>query len=387
MDLKNYTSGTRSAVKSTPRNDSIVDKYVTDKKLLFILGSRNISEMMLSIARFFPEEQTYFTHFYADGYVDSLAKAGMLDFCLLGGAFRRDQEEFIKENNLRVDRYGTDREYDLVVTGSDLIVPKNVRNKKLVLVQEGMTDPKNVVYYLVKWFGLPRYLASTSTNGLSDAYEAFCVASEGYKELFVKNGVNPEKIRVTGIPNFDNCVKYYDNDFPYKDFVLVATSDSRETFKIENRKKVIRQAVEIADGRQLIFKLHPNELKERATKEIEKYAPGALVYAEGNIHEMIANCETLICKYSTVVYTGIALGKECYSYFDMDELKKLTPIQNGGRSAENIAKVCMELLEDETIDSTYTPPRVRRLRDLQAAFKKINFDKTKYRFHRRVKTK
>lgn len=68
------------------------------------------------------------------------------------------------------------------------------------------------------------------------------MASEGYKKLFIKKGVNPNKIVVTGIPNFDNVNEILNNDFPYKNFALVATSVSRETFKYENRKKFILDA-------------------------------------------------------------------------------------------------------------------------------------------------
>ena len=75
-----------------------------------------------------------------------------------------------------------------------------------------MTDPKNIMYYLAKWFKFPRYLASTSTTGLSDGYDLFCIASEGYKNFFVNNGINEKKVKVTGIPNFDNCKKYYHNN-------------------------------------------------------------------------------------------------------------------------------------------------------------------------------
>ena len=59
---------------------------------------------------------------------------------------------------------------------------------------------------------------------------------------------------------------------------------------------------------------------------------------------MIANCDVLITKFSTLVYTGIALGKEVYSDFPIHELKKLLPIQNGGTSASTIARVCENLL-------------------------------------------
>jgi hypothetical protein len=48
-------------------------------------------------------------------------------------------------------------------------------------------------------------LAGTAATGLSDAYHAFCVASEGYRDFFIRKGARPEKIIITGIPNFDNC--------------------------------------------------------------------------------------------------------------------------------------------------------------------------------------
>jgi hypothetical protein len=62
---------------------------------------------------------------------------------------------------------------------------------------------------------------------------------------------------------------------------------------------------------------------------------------------MIANCDVLITQYSTVVYIGLALGKEVYSYFDIEMLKELVPIQNGATSGKNIARVCRRLLQEE----------------------------------------
>ncbi|HSR17017.1 MAG TPA: hypothetical protein VLM39_02900, partial [Ignavibacteriaceae bacterium] len=227
-------------------------------KILLICGSLNQTTMMHNISEYLPEYDCYFTPYYADGFIRLLSFTSLLDFSLLGGQFRKRTIRYLAQNNLKIDFEGAENNYDLVITCSDLIVPKNIRKKKVILVQEGMTDPENIFYFIVKKFKLPRWLASTSTTGLSDVYEKFCIASEGYKELFIKKGVNPAKIEVTGIPNFDNCTEYLENDFPYKNYVLAATSDTRETFKYENRKKFIRKAVKIADGRQLIFKLHPN---------------------------------------------------------------------------------------------------------------------------------
>lgn len=322
--------------------------------ILYICGSLNQTTQMHKISMHLNGFNHYFTPYYADGIIDKLVGLGFLNFTILGGAFRKKTLDYLHENNLNIDFKGQSREYDLIFTCSDLIVPKNILNKRVILIQEGMTDPENLMYYLVKWLGLPRYLASTSTTGLSNAYTKFCVASEGYRELFIRKGVIPEKIEVTGVPNFDNCESFRNNDFPYKNFVLVATSDSRETFKYENRKKFIRKAVEIANGRQLIFKLHPNENVARATREINKYAPGALVYHDCKIEPMIANCDVLITRFSTVVYIGLALGKEVYSSFNLDQLKRLVPIQNGGYSAKNIAVVARNILS--------TPPEEIPLR-------------------------
>lgn len=55
---------------------------------------------------------------------------------------------------------------------------------------------------------------------------------------------------------------------------------------------------------------------------------------------MIANCDELVTQYSTVVYAGIVLGKKVHSYFNVEELKKLSPVQNGGSSAKAIADIC-----------------------------------------------
>ena len=193
---------------------------------------------------------------------------------------------------------------------------------------------------------LPLWLAATAATGLSDVYRRFCVASEGYREFFIRRGARADKIVVTGIPNFDDCGRYRANNFPHRHYVLVCTSPLREAFRSEDRKAFIRKAVEIADGRRLIFKLHPAENVERATREIARYAPGATVFTTGSAEEMIANCDVLVTRYSSTAFVGLALGKETHSDFDMDELRRLMPLQNG-TAALNIANVCRRVLDEE----------------------------------------
>jgi len=310
------------------------------KKVLFICGSLNQTTIMHKISQHLSEFDCYFTPYYGDGLIKLLNNYGVLDFTVMGGRFRQQTDDYLKREGVKIDYRGSSNDYDLVVTCQDLIIQKNIRKKKIVLVQEGMTDPENLIYRLVKRFKLPRYLASTAATGLSDAYDKFCVASEGYGELFMKKGVNPEKIVVTGIPNFDNALRYLDNSFPRKGYVLVGTSDTRETFKFDNRERFLKRVLSIARGRKLIFKLHPNERIERSKREIKKHALDALVFSGGDINPMIANCDVLITQYSSVAFIGLALGKEVHSYFDVEMLKKLLPIQNGGTSAKKIAAVC-----------------------------------------------
>ena len=187
-------------------------------------------------------------------------------------------------------------------------------------------------------------------TGMSDAYSDFCVMSEGYRDLFIRKGVDPSKIRVTGIPNFDHAASFLDNDFPHRGYVLAATSCLRETLKYEDRKGFIQKARRIAAGRQLIFKLHPNENIPRATREIQESAPEALVYPDGNTDHMIANCDVLVTKYSSVVYVAVALGKEIHSDLDPETLRRLAPIQNGGTAGRRIAELCLRRLEESPLE-------------------------------------
>jgi len=318
------------------------------QKILFICGSMNQTTQMHQIADQLPDYKSYFTPYYPDGYgyIEFLGKFGLMDFSILGGQAKQRTINYIKDHKLNLDLNGKNNDYDLVFTCSDMLIQKNIRDKKVILVQEGMTDPENLGYHLAKKFKLHRWLGGTATTGISDQYNLFCVASEGYKDFFINKGADPKKIVVTGIPNFDNCKQYLDNDFPHKGFVLVATSDMRETYKYENRKKFILKAVALAKGRQIIFKLHPNENFKRAVKEIKKYAPGSLIFHLEKIEPMIANCDILLTRYSSVVYVGLALGKQVYSDFNLADLQKLFPIQNGGTSAFNIAQAGRRILAE-----------------------------------------
>jgi hypothetical protein len=313
-------------------------------RVLFICGSINQTTQMHQIARELPEIEAWFTPYYCDGFLERLRRLGLLGFTILGGPWRRDCMDYLEQRALPIDMDGARGPYELVVTCSDLVVPQNVRGRPLLLVQEGMTDPEGIGFRLRKIFpSLPLWVAGTAGTGLSGLYDTFCVASPGYRDLFVRKGADPRRIAVTGIPNFDDCRAYQSNDLRERGYVLVCTSDARETLKRDNRRRFIQRAVELAAGRPLIFKLHPNENVARSTREIRRHAPGAQVFTRGSAEQMVANCEVLIVQYSTLAYVGLALGKEVHAYADLEELRRLLPLQGGG-AARHIAGACRALL-------------------------------------------
>ena len=343
---------------------------MTKPKILFIGGSLNQTTMMHKIAQELPECDAYFTPYYASGPLWLLTKLKMLEFTIMGGEFKRKTLNYLKSNNLKIDYEGKNDNYDLVFTCQDLIIPRKIKKFKTILVQEGMVDPPDWRYHVTRFFGLGRWCASTSMTGLSHQYDYFCVASEGFKELFVERGVNPKKIRVTGIPNFDNFAKIKDLEFEHKNFVLVTTSDSRETTKYENRKKFLLNSKKIARDKKIIVKLHPNEILEKRTAEVKRYLPDALVYQDVCIDPIIANCDTLVTRFSSTIFPALALGKEVYSHIDAEEIKKLTPIQNDGTSAKEIANVALELLAS-TEPINRTKEKNKYLEDLKDNLKQL----------------
>ena len=318
------------------------------QRVLFICGSMNQTTQMHRVALELPDYDCFFTPYYADGLIERLRRVGLMEFTIIGQPWRQACLAYLTEHGVAIDFGGARGPYDLVLTCQDLFIPENVVGTKGILVQEGMTDPEGLGYWLVKHFPfVPRWLASTAATGLSGWFDRFCVASEGYAAHFARKGIDPSKIVVTGIPNFDDCASYLKNDFPHRGFVLVCTSDARETFKLHDRRAVLESAVRIARGRPLIFKLHPNEKVERATREIRRVAPGALIYTSGSAEHMIANCDALVTEYSSTAFVGLALGKEVHSAFPVEELRQLLPLQNRC-AARNIAGVCRELLGDQS---------------------------------------
>jgi len=315
------------------------------RNILFICGSLNQTQQMHQISKHLEKYNLFFSPYYADGIEDLASQFGLLNKTVLGGRHLADTREYLYSHGMQVDYRGQGRNYDLVFTCSDLIVPRNIRRKRVVLIQEGITTSENPLYHLVRWGKVfPRYWANTSATGLSHTYDLFCVASEGYHNLFIRKGVRPERLAVTGIPNFDNFAAVDRSEFPYTNYVLAATSPAGNLADVFRREEFIRNCVGVAAGRQLIFKLHPLEDFTKAARQIHKYAPYAIILNRGKVNPMIANADAVITQYSSCTYVALALGKEIHTMLNLEELRLLTPIQNSGDSARRIAELSRRIL-------------------------------------------
>ncbi len=319
------------------------------RKILFLTGSINQTSQMYQIAQELPDYECWYSQmFYDDWFVNLLIKhTAAADTTVMGKPIRAKAEEYLRQRNCRIDYMARKNQYDLVLFCSEMMMTPRMAKHKTIWVQEGMTDKYTTWSRIVQKMRLPSLLTfDTSLNGSLNLCDVYCAASEGYKRYFAEHGVEESKIFPTGMLNFDDIQCFKRNDFPYRDYVMVATTDMRETYRPEDRVGFIRKTVQLAGGRQMLFKLHPNEKFDRAKAEIEQNTPpGTLIFQSGVTNEMIANCSELITQYSSVVYAGIALDKKVHSYFDLEQLKNLAPIQNGGTTARNIAHICRNFVE------------------------------------------
>jgi hypothetical protein len=63
-------------------------------------------------------------------------------------------------------------------------------------------------------------------------------------------------------------------------------------------------------------------------------------FADGNTNHMVANCDTFVTRYSSVVLVALALEKEIHCDLPREALHAYRPVQNGGTSARRIAEEC-----------------------------------------------
>ena len=317
------------------------------RRVLLIGGTINHTTQVEQIAAELTEFDVAFTWYYCDGILDLFRRLGLMENTAVGAKLRARCLAYLKKHHLAIDLDGAAGDYNLCVTCSDLVVPRNVRGAPVVLVQEGIDRSGGS--------DLPPGEAASAAglnihhvvdHGPRPRLDRLCVASEGYRDLFVRKGVAPEKIVVTGIPNFDNCERFLQNDFPLRDYVLVCSSDIRETLRWENRPAFVRQVVAIAAGRTNRLEAAPEREREtRPRRAGRARAEGAQVFesgcAEGDDRQLHRPGHPVLV--DRLRRPGAGQGGALLLP-NVEELRRLCPQQNGRTSARRIANVCRELL-------------------------------------------
>ncbi len=271
-----------------------------------------------------------------------VSKLGIIKHTTLNPYYLKKVIQSMEGLGLRMD-IGAKNSYDLIVLGNDFYMPQDLRSRSpKVLVQEGWVWTKNWRRWLCEHTFLPPWFAVGDGIGLSRNYDYFCVASQGYKELFKQSGIDEHRLVVTGLPTLDAVEQdfaHFVDETRESKFVLVTTHPSREYFEGENRKQLLMKARRVAKGFPIVVKLHPNEDFVRATREIAEWLPEAKVVVDVDVNYLIANCSALVTTYSTTIYYALLLGKDVYCSYPTNEIRKLLPEQNG-QAAHRIAKVC-----------------------------------------------
>lgn len=330
------------------------------KNILCFVGSRNQTSQLHEISKYLEDDYNiYYTQIFGSGFFYKfLAEAGIFDNTVFGrnSSFTLASQEYIRNHNLKYDYRGLSKgiKYDMALVSTDLILPKTFKGIKTIWVQEGMIDPLSKSSIWVKKMNLPAFsTGDTSLNGTTNKADIYCSMSNGYKNYFSKYGTDKDKILTTGVPNFDNIKSHNQSKYPESNFVLLASSDIRELGGNDDRIYLLQKTRDIANGKKVIIKPHPNENLERFKSEIFSVIPNAEIITEPILDTLIAHCDTLITQFSSCVYVGLVLGKKVYSYFPIDELESKKPIQNNGKSAEIISTIAREFIEFEGDKNKY----------------------------------
>ncbi|MCK7504656.1 MAG: hypothetical protein MZV70_11600 [Desulfobacterales bacterium] len=127
----------------------------------------------------------------------------MIEFTISGNKLAGRCRRYLQDHGLPIDYQGKNRPYDLVVTCSDVYLQKNIRDNRIVLVQEGITDPESMMFHLVKRLRfLPRWLGGYCNDGPQRCLPGFLRRKRGISRLFHPKRRAPREDRRYGNTQF-----------------------------------------------------------------------------------------------------------------------------------------------------------------------------------------
>ena len=94
----------------------------------------NQTTQMHQIAGWLTDYDQYFSPFFSDGILGAASDRGLLEFTIMGRKRSESTLEYLRSYGLKLDIGGLQHAYDLVVTCTDLIVPRHIRKRKFALL-------------------------------------------------------------------------------------------------------------------------------------------------------------------------------------------------------------------------------------------------------------
>jgi len=167
----------------------------------------------------------------------------------------------------------------------------------------------------------------------------FAVASQRQEEELLRLGASPEKIEVTGHPqydsylnrNIDRCSVMSSLNLPSQTRIVVLTT--QPTRQVEN-EVLIRATVEAIEGMKdvfLVIKLHPRERMKayhRVDALIKEIGAQVLLVHHCNVLDLIGAADLMISRFSTTIQSALMIGTPVIAYvakqyegFDTDYFK------------------------------------------------------------------
>jgi len=118
------------------------------KKILFIGGSLNQTRIAHAVYGHLSEDyEARFSPYYCDGFLRVLQQKRPPSTSASSGGSSATGRWPISGNTIsRSTRAGGRGITIWSFTTTDLLIQKNIRNKPVILIQEGMTDPENMLF-------------------------------------------------------------------------------------------------------------------------------------------------------------------------------------------------------------------------------------------------
>jgi len=81
---------------------NMLNRWVHEKKILFVCGSMNQTTQMHQISDFLGEYDLWFTPFFSDGVLGATARSGLLEFTIMGKGRTGKALEYLNTHELRL---------------------------------------------------------------------------------------------------------------------------------------------------------------------------------------------------------------------------------------------------------------------------------------------